>query len=186
MSNEEIHPTLTPIGHQHLRVGVTWAMRRTHPTLPYPHQSSAVESWSNMSNEDPPYPTPHQSSAVESWSGMSNEETHPTLTPIGHQQLRVEVTWAMRRTHPTVPPHHIGHYTAVPAYWDPGARLVSFSKNMITWQRSASLKIIHFSCFWRDFFSLKLHCILILKSHRYGFLLQVQIIKGDFTEVCVL
>ena len=35
--------------------------------------------------------------------------THPTLPPpIGHQQLRVEVTWAMRRTHPTLPP--IGHW----------------------------------------------------------------------------
>ena len=162
-------------------------MRRMHPTL-YPHQSSAVESWSDMSNEkNPPYPMPplvisswelkwhdqwggptlpycHWSSAVESWSDMSNEEDPPyTISSsvisswelkwhdqwggptlpyplIGHQQLRVEVTWAMKRTHPTLPhwssaveswsdmyieedpPYptpHISHHTAVPAYWDP-------------------------------------------------------------------
>ena len=117
-----------PISHQQLRVEVKWAMRRTQPILPS-HQSSAVESWSEMSKEeDPPYPTP---SAVESWSDMSNEEdpSYPTLPsvisnwelkwheqwggpnlsypPISHQQLRVEVKWARRRTHPTQPPQQL-------------------------------------------------------------------------------
>ena len=75
------------------------------PTYPTPNQSSAVESWSDMCNvEDPPYPTPHQPSAVESWNDMHNVEDPPYPPPISHQQLRVEVTCAMWRIHPTLPP----------------------------------------------------------------------------------
>ena len=77
-------PTLPPSVISRWEVEMTWAMKRTHPTL-----------------------APHQSSAVASWSDMCNGRTHPTLPPISHQQLRVEVTWAMKRTHPTLPP--IGH-----------------------------------------------------------------------------
>ena len=97
---------------------------------PTPHQSSAVESWSDMtSEEDPSYPTaighqqlrvemtcatrgthptllpPHQSSAVESWSDMTSEEDPPyPMPPSVIMQLRVEMTWAIKRTHPTLLP----------------------------------------------------------------------------------
>ena len=97
MSNEEDPPYPTPISQQ-LRLDVTWAMRRTHPTLP-----PSVSSWDLMWHEQwgghtlPP-------SASESWSDMSNEEDTPYPTPIIHQPLRVEVTWAMRRSHPILPP----------------------------------------------------------------------------------
>ena len=53
------HPP-TAIGHQELRLEVTWAMRRT----PHPHWSSGAESWSDMSNKDED-PTPPWSSGIE-------------------------------------------------------------------------------------------------------------------------
>ena len=117
MCNEEDPLYPTPIGHQQLQVEVTCAMRRTH--LPYPpigHQQLRVEMTCAMRRTDLPYPLlvisswelkwhvqwggptlpyPYWSSAVESWSDMCNEEDPPTQSPIGHQQLRVEMTWAM-------------------------------------------------------------------------------------------
>ena len=78
------------------------------PTLSYP--PLGISSWElkwHVQWGGPTYPTPYWSSAVESWSGMCNEEDPPTLPPIGHQQLRVKMTCAMRRTHPTQAP--IGH-----------------------------------------------------------------------------
>ena len=125
MSNEENPLFPTPNGHQQLRVEMTWAIKRTNPTLPLmvisswklkwhkqwreltlpsTHWSSTVESWSKMSNkEDPPYPPPIGHHAVESWNDMSNEENPLFPTPNGHQQLRVEMTWAIKRTNPTLP-----------------------------------------------------------------------------------
>ena len=90
----------TPNGHQQLGVEVTWEIMGTHMT--YPHQLSTVESWSGMSNEeDPSCPL----LAISSWELKWHEKwwglTWPT--PISYQQLRVKVTWTMRRTSPT--PH---------------------------------------------------------------------------------
>ena len=90
-----------------LRVEVTCALRRTHPTLLPPHESSAFESWSNMRNEeDPPYPTPQL--VISSWELKWHEQwggpTLPYCPLISHQQLRVEVTWPVRRNHPTLLP----------------------------------------------------------------------------------
>ena len=60
------HPTLPPISNQQLRE-LKWHEKWGGATLPYPHQSLAVESWSDISNEDdPPCPIP---------------------SPISHQQL---------------------------------------------------------------------------------------------------
>ena len=87
-----------------------WYVQCGGPTLPYPHWPSGVESWSGMYNvEDPSNPSP-QSSAVESWSDMCNVEDLSYPTPISHQQLRVEVTCAMWRTHPTLPPSVISSW----------------------------------------------------------------------------
>ena len=94
-------PTI-PIGHQELRGELTWG---GGPPPTYPHWSSGVESWSDMSNEEdptPPTPIGHQEL---SWSDRSNEEEDlPPTYPLGHQESRVEVTWAIRRRTPI--PHH--------------------------------------------------------------------------------
>ena len=63
-----------------------------------------------MCNEEqPPYltPTGHQQLIVEVTQAM--RRTHPTLIPISHQQLRVEVTRTMRKTHPALLPFPISH-----------------------------------------------------------------------------
>ena len=107
-----------PIGYQHLRVEVTWTMRRSHP---HPHQPSTlgkvnlivtwnVKSWSDMSNEEKDLhpigirswewsdmsseeedPHPHSLSGVESWSDMSSEEEDPHTH--AHWSLGVE-SWS--------------------------------------------------------------------------------------------
>ena len=57
-----------------------WHVQCGGPTLPYPHQSSAVESWSDMCNvEDPPYPTPNPS-VISSWE-LHREQKHYTAVP---------------------------------------------------------------------------------------------------------
>ena len=128
MCDVEDPPYPTPIGHWQLRVEVTWAMRRTHPTLPLinisswelkwhmqcggptlpypPHWPSVVESWSDMCNVEihPTLPPLVISSWQLKWHGdMCKRRTHPTLTPINHQHLRVEVTCVIWRPYPTLP-----------------------------------------------------------------------------------
>ena len=86
----------------------------------------------------------HCWAAINLVGDMSNEEEdpHPTI-PIGHQELRVQVTWAMRRrtttpTHPT--PLVIRSWQlkwheqwgGVLAYWDPSS-LASSLSSMNTW-----------------------------------------------------
>ena len=67
-------PTQSPLGHQELRVEVPWAMRT--PTHPIGHQELRVEVTSNEEED----PHPHWSSGDESWSDMSNEECQHTET----------------------------------------------------------------------------------------------------------
>ena len=76
------------------RIQLVGEMRRMPP--PYPQQ------WHVMKRTNP---TQHPS-IISSWELNWYEQLGgPTLpTPIGHQELRVEVTWSMRRTHPTLPP----------------------------------------------------------------------------------
>ena len=99
-----------------------------------------------IEEEDPHHPNPHWSSGVEIWSDMSNEEEYPHLhppTPIGHQELRVEVTWAMRRSTPTIthpPPLVIrsrelkwheqwGGVPTLPSHWSSGVEIWSDMSN---------------------------------------------------------
>ena len=112
-----------PISSWELKWYVWWG---PHPTLP--PEPSVVENGSGMCNmEDLPDPapsaisgwelkwhvmwrphltlTPHWQPADDSWSDMCNVKDPSYLPPIGHWQLRVEVTCVMWRTHPT----SIGH-----------------------------------------------------------------------------
>ena len=70
----------------------------------------------------------HCWAAINFVGDMNNEEEDPS-PPVGHQELRVEVMWAMRRRTPTHPSPLVirnwelkwhEQWGGVPTYWDPG------------------------------------------------------------------
>ena len=71
----------TPIGHQEFTVEVTWAMRRR---TPYSPPSLVIRSWELKWHEHWGVTLPHWSWGVASWSDMSNEEEDPHPTPSHH------------------------------------------------------------------------------------------------------
>ena len=77
-------PTLPPIGHQQLKVEVTWAMRRTCP-IPL----LAISSWQLKLHEQWGGLIHPQPSVFETWNDMSNEEDpSPPLLVISSWELK--------------------------------------------------------------------------------------------------